>query len=94
MGYFWLQVIRMLTLNPKPHLIDWGFPKIGGTFWRPRIRIILYWGLYWGNLVLGNYQLPKQSYSLFDLQSYVCYTSNKFKSASNLYPHAQASQDL
>ena len=29
-----------------------GFPKIGGTFvWVPRIRIIVFWGLYWGPLV-------------------------------------------
>ena len=34
----------------------WGFPKIRGTFWGvPIIRIILYWGLFWGPLILGNY---------------------------------------
>ena len=32
------------------------FPKIRGTLFRvPIIRIIVYWGLYWGPLILGNY---------------------------------------
>ena len=36
----------------------WGFPKIGGTFLGvPIIRIIVFWGLYWGPLILGNYHL-------------------------------------
>ena len=30
----------------------WGFPKIGGTFLGvPIIRIIIFWGLYWGPLI-------------------------------------------
>ena len=36
----------------------WGFPKIRATFLGvPIIRIIVYWGLYWGLLILGNYHL-------------------------------------
>ena len=36
----------------------WGFPKLRGTFLEvPRIRIIVYWGLHWGPLVLGNYHI-------------------------------------
>ena len=34
----------------------WGFPKIRGTILGvPIIRTIIYWGLYWGPLILGNY---------------------------------------
>ena len=33
-----------------------GFPKIRDTFLAvPIIRTIIYWGLYWGTLILGNY---------------------------------------
>ena len=33
------------------------FPKIRGTFLGvPIIRIVVYWGLYWGPPILGNYQ--------------------------------------
>ena len=36
----------------------WGFPKIRGTILGvPIIRTIVYWGLYWGPLFLGNYHL-------------------------------------
>ena len=36
----------------------WGFPKIGGTFLGvPIIKSIILWGLYWGPLILGNYQI-------------------------------------
>ena len=35
-----------------------GFPKIRGTILRvPIIRTIVYWGLYWGPPILGNYQM-------------------------------------
>ena len=38
----------------------WGFPKIRGTFLGvPIIRIIIFWGLYWGPSILGNYHLTK-----------------------------------
>ena len=36
----------------------WGFPKIMGTFLGvPIIRTIVFWGLYWGPLILGNYHI-------------------------------------
>ena len=36
----------------------WGFPKIRGTILGvPIIRIIIYWGLYWGPPILGNYHI-------------------------------------
>ena len=36
----------------------WGFPKVRGTFfWSPQIRSIVFWGLYWGPLILGNYYI-------------------------------------
>ena len=36
----------------------WDFPKIRGTFLGvPIIRIIVFWGLCWGPLVLGNYHM-------------------------------------
>ena len=34
------------------------FPKIRGTFLGvPRIGTIVFWGLYWGPPILGNYQM-------------------------------------
>ena len=39
-------------------VLIWGFPKIRGTILRvPIIGIIVYWGLYWGPLILGNYHI-------------------------------------
>ena len=36
----------------------WGFPKTRGTILGvPIIRTIVYWGLYWGPLILGNYHV-------------------------------------
>ena len=36
----------------------WEFPKIGGTLLGvPIIRTIVFWGLYWGPLILGNYHM-------------------------------------
>ena len=36
----------------------WGFPKIRGAFLgAPIIRTIVFWGLYWGPHILGNYHL-------------------------------------
>ena len=44
-------VLRLLNGVPTR-----GFPKIRGTMLGvPIIRIIVYWGLYWGPLILGNY---------------------------------------
>ena len=41
----------------------WGFPKIRGTFFGvPIIRIIVFWGLYWGSPILGNYHLRFRDY--------------------------------
>ena len=37
----------------------WSFPKIRGTILGvPVKRIIVFWGLYWGSLILGKYHLP------------------------------------
>ena len=37
----------------------WGFPNIRGTIlWVLTIRIIVYWDLHWGPLMLGNYHKP------------------------------------
>ena len=36
----------------------WGFPKIRGTILGvPIIKTIVFWVLYWGPLILGNYQI-------------------------------------
>ena len=36
----------------------WGFPKIRGIFLGvPIIRTIVFWGLYWGPPILGNYHI-------------------------------------
>ena len=36
----------------------WGFPKIRGTILGvPIIRILVYWGLHLGPLILGNYHI-------------------------------------
>ena len=36
----------------------WGFPEIRDTFLGvPIIRTIVFWGLYWGPLILGNYHI-------------------------------------
>ena len=38
--------------------IMWEFPKIRGTILgAPIIRAIIFWGLYWGPLILGNYHV-------------------------------------
>ena len=35
-----------------------GFPKLGVPFLGvPIIRTIVFWGLYWGTLILGNYHI-------------------------------------
>ena len=36
----------------------WGFPKTRGTLLGgPIIRTIVFWGLFWGPIILGNYQM-------------------------------------
>ena len=38
--------------------ITWGFPKIRGTsLGDPIIRTIVFWGVYWGPCILGNYHV-------------------------------------
>ena len=40
------------------HNDKWGFPKSRGTFLGvPIIGIGVYWGLYWGPFILGNYRV-------------------------------------
>ena len=35
-----------------------GFPKLGGTILGvPILRTIVFWGLYWGSLILGKYHI-------------------------------------
>ena len=47
-------------LSAKP---TWGFPKIRGTILGvPIIRTIVFWGLYWGPLILGNYHIREAKY--------------------------------
>ena len=39
----------------------WGFPRMRGTILGvPMIRTIVYWGLYWVPLILGNYRMPQK----------------------------------
>ena len=50
-----------------------GFPKIRGTILRvPIIRTIIYWGLYWGRPILGNYHLIKQEFGASSDVSSIC----------------------
>ena len=40
---------------PVGHMEKWGFPKLGVPFLEVSIiRIIVFGGLYWGPLILGN----------------------------------------
>ena len=43
------------------HTLTWGFPKIRGTQ-----RTIVFWGLYWGPLILGKYHI---NHGLLNLDS-------------------------
>ena len=53
-----LQGVSLASPVPGPALAMWGFPKIRGTFLGvPMIRILVFWGLRWGPLVLGNYHV-------------------------------------
>ena len=48
--------VHLLAL--KPSIRIWGSPKIRGTLLGvPRIRTIVFWGLYWGPTILGNYHM-------------------------------------
>ena len=47
-----------MTARPQLETNIWGFPKIMGTFLGvPIIRTIVFWGLYCGPLILGNYYM-------------------------------------
>ena len=49
-----LAVLMMDALPPQLAHV-WGFPKIRGTYLGvPIIRTIVFWGLYWGPLILGS----------------------------------------
>ena len=67
---------RSSSLGASPKGLDpiGGFPKLGVPFLGvPLIRTIVFWGLYWGNLILGNYQYkipPKPLDSHFRLLSH------------------------
>ena len=55
---------RAAELTAAPDSLIWGFPKIRGSMLGvPIIRTIVYWGLYWGPLVLGNYHLHQAKLS-------------------------------
>ena len=41
--------------------LNGGFPKLWVPFWGPIIRNIIVGGLYWGPLILGNYQAGSTS---------------------------------
>ena len=44
-------------------LVIWEFPKIRGTILGvPIIRTIVFWGLYWGPLILGIYHILVGAY--------------------------------
>ena len=51
------------TVHPNPVNLEqesgiWRFPKVRGTFLGvPIRRTTVYWGLYWGTLILGNYHI-------------------------------------
>ena len=51
------------------YIYIWEFPKVMGTVLEvPMIRAIVYWGLYWGTLSLGNYHI------YIYIQIYILYT--------------------
>ena len=52
----------------------WGFPKIRGTLLGiPIIRTIVFWGLYWGPDILGNYHMYIYTYVYKDCLGYYRY---------------------
>ena len=55
---YWLPVGRFLHGFSREPCKKWDFPKIRGTILGvPVIRTMVNWGLYWGSLILGNYQV-------------------------------------
>ena len=52
------RMLSCLCWSLRLKSLKWGFPKIRGTILGvPIIRTIVFWGLYWGPLILGNYQM-------------------------------------
>ena len=50
--------VPMWEVSLTQRILKWGLPKIRSTFLGvPIIRTIVFWGLYWGPLILGNYQI-------------------------------------
>ena len=50
-----LEVRERMASGCRELMTIWGFPKIRGTILGvPILRIIVYWGLYWSTLILGN----------------------------------------
>ena len=50
-------LVKLMASSGLPQIrtLIWVFPKIRGTILGvPIIRIIVYWGLYWGSLISGN----------------------------------------
>ena len=53
-----LPVVALSTERKNRYLqIYTGLPNLGVPFWGPHIRIIAYWGPYWGPLTLGKYHM-------------------------------------
>ena len=53
-----IELLTLPRLLIQPGVMIWGFPKIRGTLLGvPIIRTVIFLGLYWGPLVLGNYHL-------------------------------------
>ena len=47
---------------PKYPIAIWGLPETGGTFLGvSTIRVIVFWCLYWGPLILGKYHIGETS---------------------------------
>ena len=58
LGSTWPAFTGLVAVAAAPALAMWGFPKIRGTLLGvPIIRTIVFWGLYWGPLILGNYHI-------------------------------------
>ena len=54
----WEEGTCQTSLPGLDRFLKMGVSKNVGTFLGvPIIRIIVYWGLYWGPLILGNYQI-------------------------------------
>ena len=51
-------MLRCIDITHEDYSLTWGIPKIVGTFLGvPIIRIIVFGGLYWGTLILGNHHI-------------------------------------